>query len=106
MNAVKRCLALIAATLVVNACGGDPTAERAGADLSIRATPGAVWVRNNSSATVNIEAVDPLGGPAAGSWSVGAIVGPMTAVLDSNYQNTNTGTLGVKSRFVVTPTAE
>ena len=106
MNAVKRCLALIAATLVVGACGGDPTVDEAGTNLSIRATPGAVWVRNNSSATVNIEAVDPLGGPAAGSWIVETIVGPMTAVLDSNYQNTTAGALGVKSRFVVTPTAE
>ena len=106
MNAVKRCLALIAATLVVGACGGDPTVDDAGTNLSIRATPGAVWVRNNSSATVTIEAVDPLGGPATGSWSVGPVVGPMTAVLDSNYQNTSAGALGLKSRFVVTPITE
>ncbi|HWA40588.1 MAG TPA: hypothetical protein VG712_03195, partial [Gemmatimonadales bacterium] len=103
---MKRCLALIAATLVVGACGGDPTVDEAGTNLSIRATPGAVWVRNNSSATVNIEAVDKLGGPAAGSWSVGTIVGPLTAALDTSYQSTTAGSLGVKSRFVVTPTAE
>lgn len=106
MNAVKRCLALIAATLVVGACGGDPTIDDAGTDLSIRATPGAVWMRNNTTATVNIEAVDKLGGPAAGSWAVGAIVGPMTAAIDPDYQNTTAGALGLKARFVVTPTAE
>ncbi|HWB35732.1 MAG TPA: hypothetical protein VHA75_06890, partial [Rugosimonospora sp.] len=106
MNAVKRCLALIAATLVVGACGGDPTVDDAGTNLSIRATPGAVWVRNNASATVNIEAVDRLGGPAAGSWTVGTIVGPLTAALDTSYQSTTAGSIGVKSRFVVTPTAE
>ena len=106
MNAVKRCLALIAATLVVGACGGDPTAKDAGADLSIRATPGAVWMRNNSSATVNIEAVDKLGGPVEGTWAVGTITGPFTAVLDTTFQNTSAGALSVKARFVVTPTSE
>lgn len=106
MNAVKRCLALIAATLVVGACGGDPTIDDAGTNLSIRATPGAVWMRNNTSATVTVEAVDKLGGPAEGSWSIGTITGPFTVVLDSAYQNTSVGTLGLKSRYVITPTDE
>ena len=108
MNAVKRCQALIAATLLIGlvACGGDPTATDAGKGLSIRATPGAVWVRNNSAATVNIEAVDKLGGPVEGSWAVGTITGPFTAVIDTTFQNTSVGQLGVKARFVVTPTAE
>lgn len=106
MNAVKRCLALIAATLVVGACGGDPTAERAGANLSIRATPGAVWLRNNTTAAITVEAVDQLGGAAEGAWAVGAVNGPMTVAIDPDYQNTTAGALGVKSRFVVTPTAE
>ncbi len=118
MNAVKRCQALIAATLLIGsvACGEDPTAGRAGKDLSIRATPGAVWMRNNTSATVNIEAVDGLGGPVEGSWAVGTIVGPFTAKLDTLYQNSYNQNdtvptpplvpLGVKARFIVTPTAE
>lgn len=106
MNAVTRCLAIFAATLVVGACSGDPTASDAGAGLTIRATPGAVWVRNNTSATVNIEAIDKLGGPVEGSWAVGTIVGPLTATRDSTYQNTTAGNLGVVDRFVVTPTAE
>lgn len=106
MNAVKRCLALIAATLLVGACGGDPTADDAGAGLTIRATPGAVWVRNNSTAGVLIEAVDKLGGPTSGSWSVTNVSGPFNVVLDSAYQNTSTGSLGVASRYVITPTSE
>jgi hypothetical protein len=106
MNAVKRCLALIAATLVVGACGGDPTAGDAGADLTIRATPGAVWVRNGTSATVNIEAIDKLGAPVEGHWTVGTIVGPFTAAIDTAFQNTSVGQLNVKARFVITPTAE
>ena len=106
MNAVKRCLALIAATLLVGACGGDPTADDAGAGLTIRATPGAVWVRNNSTAGVLIEAVDKLGGPTSGSWSVTNVSGPFNVVLDSAYQNTSTGSLGVASRYVITPISE
>ncbi len=108
MNAVKRCQALIAATLLIGigACGGDPTAPGAGKDLSIRATPGAVWVRNNTSATVNIEAVDKLGGPAEGSWAVGTITGPFTAVIDTTFQNTSAGALNLKARFVITPITE
>ena len=108
MNAVKRCQALIAATLLIGigACGGDPTAADAGKDLSIRATPGAVWVRNNTSATVNIEAVDKLGGPAQGSWAVGTITGPFTAVIDTTFQSTTAGALGLKARFVITPISE
>ena len=54
MNAVKRCLALFAATLVVGACSGDPTADDAGANLTIRATPGVVWMSHNSTATVHV----------------------------------------------------
>lgn len=113
MNAVKRCLALFAATLVVGACSGDPTADDAGTNLTIRATPGAVWVRNNATATVTIEAVDKLGSPIEGTWAITGSSGPLTAELDTTYQNSYdpndtipTVPLGVKARFVVTPTAE
>lgn len=106
MNAVKRCLALIAATLVVGACGGDPTAGDAGTDLTIRATPGAVWVRNGTTASVTIEAIDKLGGPVEGHWTVGTIVGPFLVGIDTAFQNTSVGQLNVKARFVIAPTAE
>ena len=58
MNAVKRCLALIAATVAIGACSGDPTADLAGADPTIRATPGAVWMTQDKTTTVLIESVD------------------------------------------------
>jgi hypothetical protein len=106
MNAVKRCLALFAATLVVGACSGDPTAGDAGADLSIRATPGAVWVRNNASASVIIEAIDKLGGPAEGSWTAGTPAGPFTIAIDPTYRPSSTGAIGTATKFIVTPTAE
>jgi hypothetical protein len=106
MNAVKRCLAFFAVALVVAACGGDDTADQAGANLHIRATPGAVWTRHNSNpATILIDAVDNLGGNAEGSWSVGTVTGPMTVVLDTSYQTTSNGSLALASRFIITPTA-
>jgi len=105
MNAVKRCLALFAVTLVVGACGSDQTAEEAGTNLTIRATPGAVWTRHNSTpATFLVDAIDNLGGNTEGSWSVGTVTGPMTVVLDTGYQPTTTGGLGLASRFIITPT--
>ena len=106
MNAVKRCLALLAATLVVGACGSDQTADQAGTDLVIRATPGAVWMRHPTPATFLIEAVDKLGGPTTGHWEVEAVTGPMTVELDTSYQSTSTGPLGVAARFIVHSTAE
>ena len=51
MNAVKRCLALLAATVAIGACSGDPTADLAGADLKIRATPGTVWMYHSKPTT-------------------------------------------------------
>jgi|GEM_PF-6751341 len=106
MNAVKRCLALFAVTLVVAACGGDDSAENAGKNLHIRATPGAVWTRHNSApATILVDAIDNLGGATEGSWSLGAVVGPMTVELDTSYQSTSNGALALAARFVITPTA-
>jgi hypothetical protein len=106
MNAVKRCLALFAVTLVVGACGGDPTIDDAGTNLTIRATPGAVWTRHNSTpATFLVDATDKLGGSTEGSWTVGAVTGPMTVVLDTSYQSTSNGPLGLAAQFIVTPTA-
>lgn len=106
MNAVKRCLALFAVTLVVGACGSDQTADDAGTNLHIRTTPGAVWTRHNSTpATFVVDAIDNLGGNTEGSWDVESVTGPMTVDLDTAYQSTSNGPLGLAARFIVTPTA-
>jgi hypothetical protein len=107
MNAVKRCLTVLAVALVAGACGGDPTAEDAGTNLSIRATPSAVWMRNLTTAEVLLEAADNLGGATAGSWEVESQVGAFFSVaVDSTYQPTTTGGVGVKSKFIVTAIGE
>lgn len=106
MNAVKRCLTVLAVALVAGACGGDPTADEAGTNLTIRATPSALWVRDNATGSLTLEAVDKLGGAVSGSWTIGTIVGPFQVVLDSAYQNTSTGGIGIKSQYQVIPTAE
>jgi hypothetical protein len=108
MKAVTRCLALFAATLVVGACSGDPTADDAGANLTIRATPNAVWMANDVSVPVNtaeliVEAVDALGGTAPGTWTAAAS-GPFTVAEDVTYGGTTSGQLGYRRRFVITPT--
>lgn len=105
MNAVKRCLALIAATVVIGACGGDPTADLAGTDLKIRATPGTVWMYHSKPTTVLIEAVDATGAPQPGSWTATA-TGPLSVTFDSTFQPTNTGTLRISSRFVISASSE
>lgn len=105
MNAVKRCLALIAATVVIGACGGDPTADLAGTGLKIRATPGTVWMYHSKPTTVLIEAVDATGAPQPGSWTASP-TGPLSVVFDSTFQPTNTGTLRISSRFVISASTE
>jgi hypothetical protein len=104
MNAVKRCLALFAATLVVGACSGDPTADDAGTGLTIRTTPSVVWMREDQTLELDVEAVDVLGGTAPGNWTA-TTTGPVTAALDPNYQETSTGGLAQIRRFILTPTA-
>ena len=107
MNAVKRCLTVLAVALVAGACGGDQTAEEAGTSLTIRATPSAVWMRNNTTAEVILEAVDKLGGATAGSWQVDDTVGGIfTVALDTAFQSSSAGPIGIKRRFVITATAE
>lgn len=104
MNAVKRCLALFAATLVVGACSGDPTADDAGTGLTIRTTPSVVWMREDQTLEIDVEAIDALGGTQPGSWTV-TTSGPVTAALDPDYQETSTGGLAQIRRFILTPTA-
>jgi hypothetical protein len=110
MKAVTRCLALFAATLVVGACSGDPTADDAGANLTIRTTPSAIWMANDETAPVTtaeliVEAVDALGGTAAGSWTA-TPSGPFTVAEDVTYGGTTAGQVGYRRRFVITPTGE
>ena len=105
MNAVKRCLALIAATVVVGACSGDPTADLAGKDLTIRATPGAVWMLQNKTQILLLEAIDATGAPAPGNWTV-ATTGPIVVVADTAFEHTSSGSVGQSRQFVLTATAE
>jgi hypothetical protein len=105
MNAVKRCLALVAATLVVGACSGDPTAGDAGTHLTIRVTPGAVWMQQDKTTSVTIEAIDITGSPQPGSWTA-STTGPVVATLNEDYQNTNGGApVGSAQQFVISATA-
>lgn len=107
MNAVKRCLILLAVALVAGACGGDPSAEDAGTGLTIRATPSSVWMRDKANAEILLEAVDKLGGSTLGSWEVtGTTGGIFTVAEDTAYQHTSAGQVGVKKRFVITTTGE
>ncbi len=106
MNAVKRCLALIAATLVVGACSGDPTADEAGANLTIRATPGAVWVRRDLTAAVLLEAIDGTGATQPGTWTAGSLVGPVVATRDTSYLPNYTGTAANAQQWIISSTAE
>ena len=105
MNAVKRCLALIAATVVVGACSGDPTADLAGKDLTIRATPGAVWMRQDLPVSILLEAVDATGAPAPGNWTA-VSTGPFTVTLDSTFLKTSNGTVGTARKFNIVATTE
>lgn len=107
MKAVTRCLTVSAALLLVGACGGDPTAEDAGADLHIRATPGAVWVAEGATATITVEAVDAVGGTVGGTWRVTDSTPGITTKFDTAYQSTNTGgPVGYKARFIVSGAAQ
>ena len=105
MNAVKRCLALIAATVFVGACSGDPTADLAGANLSIRATPGVIWMLQNKTQTVLLEAIDGTGAPAPGSWTA-TTTGPVVATLDTSFEHTSSGSVGQGRQFIISATAE
>ena len=105
MNAVKRCLALIAATVFVGACSGDPTADLAGANLSIRATPGVIWMLQNKTQTVLLEAIDGTGAPAPGSWTA-TTTGPVVATLDTTFEHTSSGSVGQGRQYIISATAE
>lgn len=106
MNAVKRCLALFAATVAVGACSGDPTADLAGKDLTIRATPGVVWLQHDKAQTVLLEAIDATGAPAPGNWTVTATNGPVVVVADTAFQHTTTGHVSQGRQFIFSSTIE
>ena len=105
MNAVKRCLALFAATVAIGACSGDPTADLAGKDLTIRATPGAVWLQNSTTQTLLLEAIDGTGAPAPGNWTAVAS-GVATVTADTAFEHTTTGHIGQGRQFIIASTAE
>ena len=93
MNAVKRCLALFAATLVVGACGGDPTAGDAGTDLSIGLpTP----------ATLDGTASDdgkPLPANLTTTWS--KVSGPGTVTFNDASAADTTATFSAPGNYVL-----
>ena len=105
MNAVKRCLALIAATLAVGACSGDPTADLAGANPTILATPGAVWMVQDKTTTVLVQSIDATGSPIPGSWNA-TTVGPLTVVKDTTFQVSSTGGVQNAQQWIIAASAE
>lgn len=105
MNAVKRCLALIAATVAVGACSGDPTADLAGANPTILATPGAVWMTQDKTTTVLVQSIDATGAPIPGAWTA-TTVGPLTATKDPNFQVSSTGGVNNSQQWIIAATAE
>jgi hypothetical protein len=64
-------------------------------------------MRNLTTTEVFIEATDKLGGATAGAWDVETQSGAFfTAELDTLYQPSTTGGVGIKSRFVITGLGE
>lgn len=69
MNAVKNCLAVLAAAVVLASCSADPTSSLAG-NATLTVTPGAISIRAGQTAEVFATALDALGGAVDGHFTV------------------------------------
>ncbi len=85
MNRVMRGTVVFAAALGLVSCGGDPTsALRNGID-HLTATPGALFIRPDSTKLVVITAVDKQGNSLGTGFSLGTVGAGITVVADDSF---------------------
>lgn len=107
MNAVKNCLAVLAAAVVLASCSADPTSSLAGKAI-LTATPGTVAIRVGESQQVVASAIDALGGPTDGNFTItNPTPANFTAVVDTSYTTVYAGARpATRTRIVVTALKE
>lgn len=85
MNRVTRGMVVFAAALTALSCKGDPTDSlRNGVDHLV-ATPSALYVDNNTTKTVIVEAVDEQGNRQAGNFQIVSVGAGITVVPDDSF---------------------
>lgn len=110
MNRIGRGLVVLGAVAWATACSGDPTDSLRGGLDRVVATPSVIFVNDNDSAAVLVEAVDKQGNKLAANFSAGQGTG-LVVTEDLAYNNQYNGdTLApppkpTRVRFYVRPTA-
>jgi hypothetical protein len=85
MNRVTRGSVVLAAALVAMSCEGDPTGDlRNGVDHLV-ATPSALYVGNNQTATVLVEALDAQGNRLEAKFELGTVGAGISVVEDDSF---------------------
>jgi hypothetical protein len=85
MNRVTRGTVVLAAAIAMISCKGDPTGDlRNGIDHLV-ALPGAVFLRNDSTKSVLVEAVDKQGNRLGTTFSLGNVAAGITVIPDDSF---------------------
>src|SRR4051812_34737907 len=106
MKRLFRGSVVLAASVSLWSCGGDPTDVFRGGVATIDVEPSVVFVTNGAPKQVTVQALDEQGNPLADEITV--TPGPgVTVELDTAYlRTTRTGgtALGYQQRYTITPT--
>lgn len=111
MNRIGRGLVVLGAVAWATACSGDPTDSLRGGLDRVVATPSVIFVNDNDSAAVLVEAVDRQGNRLAANFSPGTIGSGLVVTEDLAYNSQYNGdTLApppnpTRVRYFVRPTA-
>jgi pre-peptidase len=105
MKRLSRGMVVLAASVVLWSCSGDPTSSFRGSAEEITATPTALFVTRGTSKSVIAEVVDAQGNPLDMEITPSGGTG-ITVALDPNYLPTTatTGGLTYAKQFIVTAT--
>jgi hypothetical protein len=85
MNRVMRGTVVFAAALGVLSCAGDPTSDLRNGIDHLTATPGALFIGQDSSKNVVITAVDKQGNALGTGFSLGSVGAGITVVPDDSF---------------------
>jgi hypothetical protein len=94
---------VLAASLVLLSCKGDPTSDGRGEPTRILAEPTSLFIDQSSDAAVTVTLMDDQGDPLAGAFELAATGTGITVVRNEEYLGTTVGPpLVSQAQFIVT----
>lgn len=94
---------VLAGSLVLVSCKGDPTSEFRGEPTRINAEPTSLFIDQGTDAPVTLTLVDDQGDPLEGTFEIGATGTGITVVKNENFLGTTVGApLVSQTQFIVT----